>query len=148
MVAVPVGLETAAAKLDNFGEQLRSRPRADAQGFKIACPGRLHMEQLAAHASKDGVRGELVRAAMDTDLVRATMLRDGHVLAQRGLELLQIALVIDALFKIADKPRRDADNVGDFVPSEFQRDKQMLERTGWLIRFIHADLQLEACCAS
>src|SRR5436309_13463030 len=120
MVAVTVGVEAAPAKLDKFGEQRRSSPRHDAQRFEVARAGRFHMEQFPADASKDGIHGKLVRAAVNADLVRPATLRNGHVRAQRGLELLQVALKIDALFKLANKPWRDADDVGDFVPSQFQ----------------------------
>src|ERR1017187_9794958 len=143
MIAVPIGRKTAAAKLDNFVEQGCRCPSHDAQGFEIAGARRFYVEQLTTHAPDDCVRHELIRTAMNAYLVRAAMLRDGDMVAQRGLEFLQVALVVDALFKISDKPRRDADYIRDFVPAKFQADKEMLQRAGRILGFIHAHLDLE-----
>src|SRR5882762_761827 len=101
------------------------------------------MQQLAANAPNHWIRCELVRTAVNTDLVRPTMPRNCDVFTQRGFELLEVALVIDALFKIANEPRRDADNVRHLVPLQFGADEEMLHRTRRLIGFVYANLDLK-----
>src|SRR5580658_9922192 len=101
------------------------------------------MEQGAAHAADNGIDGKLVRAAVNADLVRAAIPRDFHVLAQGRFEFLQVALVIDALFKVANKSGSHADHMGNGQPTKFQTNEQMVQYAGWLTGFVHAHLDLE-----
>src|SRR5271170_7921778 len=101
------------------------------------------MEQRAAHAADNGIDRKLVRAAVNADLVRAAEPGDLEVVAQGRLEFLQVALVIDALLKIADESWRHADHAGNGEPAKFQANEQMVQHTRWLTGFVHADLNLE-----
>ena len=80
---------------------------------------------------------------MNAEFVRPVLLGNGDVLPERGLELLDVAFVINPFLKCANEPRRDADDIRHPVPLQLQRNEQVLQDGCRLIGFIHTDFDLE-----
>ena len=143
MIARAIGIEPAAAELDNFGKEFCVCPGHRAESLQVTRAGGFHVQQVAAHAPHDRVHGEFVGAAVHADLVRPAMFGHRQMLAQRRFEFLQVTFVIDPFFKIADESRRDAHHVRHLVPFQFHADEQMLQYARRLFGLVHADFDFK-----
>ena len=100
------------------------------QRLQITGPRRLDVQFRSAHAADDRIDTEFVRAAVDADFVRARKPRDGRVDFEQLLETLKVPPVIDPFFKLADKPRRKAHQVGNPATLQLQGEEQMFQGRG------------------
>src|SRR5689334_6112424 len=86
VVAGAVGVEAADAIGGDFGEEIFVFAADGAEGFEVAGAGGFYMDKFAANAAYDRINAEFVRAAVDTDFVRAVRFGDFDVLDQTFFE--------------------------------------------------------------
>ena len=141
MVGGLVDVVAVARELDDASEQARLVPHDHAQGFEVAGAGGLDVEQPPRRPRQGRVHRQLVRPGVQAQLVRPELPGDGGMVGQGPRQLGVIALVVDTLLKVAEEPRREADELGA-GGLELLGDDVMLGGRGRLRRLVDAQFDL------
>src|SRR5262249_5448546 len=129
-IAGPVCLVALQRKTVYLAEKFRVHGGNRAQGFQVASPRRLQMDQPARLPRRNRVDAELIRPRMQAELIRSKLPRNRRVNGEICLERGQVAYVIDALLEPPDVTWREADPL-HAQPLQFIHHVNVLGVAGW-----------------